>query len=29
MWRDMLELAGDGHDPQDLLAVNQAVWLCR
>jgi hypothetical protein len=29
MWRDMLQLAGEGHDPEQLLGVSHAVWLSR
>jgi hypothetical protein len=29
MWRDMMQLAGEGHDPQQLLGVSHAVWLSR
>lgn len=28
-WRDMYELAAEGHDVDELLAVSDAVWLCR
>jgi hypothetical protein len=29
MWRDMMQLAGEGHDPEQLLGVSHAVWLSR